>query len=102
MDTGEKIEMLSDNEARKGEYTVRMLPCPGNTFGFDIRRGNVIIYLQQSNPFYPTPEGFISPNEAFNVAWWVVEKFKTGKHPVVTDFNEGLEKELNFQRRHNL
>jgi hypothetical protein len=96
----EDLQVLSDHEFKKGDYTVRLFPGPGNTLGFDIRKGSQVIYLQQNNPFYPTPEGFISENDALNLAWWVVDKHKTtGKRPRPADFNETLEKELNIKRR---
>ena len=98
----EKFESISGTEARRGEYTVRLIQASENTYGFDVRKGNTVVFLQLNNPFYPTPEGFISPNDAFNVGWWVVEEFKTtGTPPLAAAFNEILEKELNVQRRRN-
>jgi len=94
------LQIISDHEFKKGDYTVRLLFKPDNTWGFDIRKGNQVIHLQHANPFNITPDGFISQNDALNVAWWMVEKFKTtGKAPIPTEFNEILEKELNIQRR---
>lgn len=98
----ESLSQASGFEARRGEYTVRLIPQLQNTFGFDIRKGNTVIYLQQTNPFFQTPEGFINPNDALNVAWWVVEKIKSsGQPPEQNDFNSGLEQELNLQHAYN-
>jgi hypothetical protein len=94
----EDFVSLSDSEARRGEYTVRLIQTSQNTYGFDIRKDNTVIYLQMSNPFYATPEGFISPNDAFNVGWWIVDKIReVGRPPLSTDFNEALAKELNIR-----
>ena len=95
----EEFESISDTEARRGEYTVKLLTQPQTTYGFEIRKKDKVICLQLENPFTHTPGGFLYSNDAFNVGWWVVEQFKkTGRLPLDTAFNEGLERELNIVR----
>ena len=97
-----EFQSLSEDEAQRDDYTVKLQPGPGGTFYFEIRKKGKIIYIQRNNPFYISPEGFLSRPDAFNVAWWIVDKFKsTARFPLSSVFNESLERELSIHRRHN-
>jgi len=89
----------SRTEARKGDYIVKLISSPMNTYGFEIRKKDKVVYLQLNNPFSHSPEGFVYSNDAINVGLWVIDQLeKTGRFPMPTDFNEALEKELNVKR----
>lgn len=95
----EVFKQVSKDEARTGDYTIKVVTKPTNTYGFEIRKNDKVIYLQMDNPFSHTPEGFVYSADAFNVGWWVANYIeKEGRFPPHTAFNETLEKELNVKR----
>ena len=71
-------------EIKEGEYTIRILPAPGNTFGYDILKGEQVILHQQFNPFAKGRSMSGLKNKAdviVLVKWLVTESKRTGKHP---------------------
>lgn len=64
-------------------YTIRLVPLPGNTFGFNIMKGNKPVYLQLSNPLSGVFVGYKNKDDAFKLAEWVInEDAKNMKRPV--------------------
>ena len=71
-------------EIKDGEYTIRILPAPGNTFGYDILKGEQVILHQQFNPFAKGRSMTGLKNKADVIIltkWLVTESKRTGKHP---------------------
>ena len=95
----EVFQQVSNEEAKAGNYSIKVITKPANTYGFEIRKFDKVIYLQMDNPFSHTPEGFVYSADAFNVGWWVANYIeKEGRFPPHSAFNEILEKELNVKR----
>ena len=72
-------------EIKDGEYTIRILPAPGNTFGYDILKGEQVILHQQFNPFAKgrSMGGLKNKADVIVLAKWLVKESKrTGKYPL--------------------
>lgn len=64
------------------EYTVKIIPSAGKTFGYDIFKGKVLVVHQPQNIFLPIPDGLRRKEDVFKVAEWVVSELKrTGVAP---------------------
>src|SRR5687767_1633152 len=48
---GQQKNLFRLDEIQDGEYTIRILPAPGNTYGYDILKGNKVIVHQLFNHF---------------------------------------------------
>ena len=80
----QQTKSLPFEEIKDGEYTIRILPAPGNTYGYDILKGEQVILHQQFNPFARgrAIDGLKNKAEVILLAKWLVKESKrTGKFP---------------------
>ena len=71
-------------EIKEGEYTIRLMPAPGNTFLYDILKGEQVILHQSFHPVNGPGkmQGFKEKADAIKLArWQVTETKRTGKMP---------------------
>jgi hypothetical protein len=71
-------------EIKDGEYTVRILPAPGGTYGFDILKGNKVMVHQLSSPFPKGRgmQGLKKKEDVVKVTRYLVQQArKTGRPP---------------------
>ncbi|MDP9229373.1 MAG: DUF4907 domain-containing protein [Bacteroidota bacterium] len=63
-------------------FTIRLLPSIGNTYGYEIQVAEITLERQYYNPFAKAPMGFRKKEDAYKVATWVIKEFKkTGRMP---------------------
>lgn len=90
----EKFDPKNDKKEING-YTVRLVPVPGNTFGFAIVKGNKAVWSQLNNPFTQGQEGFRVKADAYKLAEWIVQQdSRDGKIPAYIP--QELAKQLNI------
>lgn len=69
----EKFDPKNDKKEING-YTIRLVPVPGNTFGFSIVKGNKAVWSQLNNPFIQGQDGFKIKADAYKLAEWIVQQ----------------------------
>ena len=79
----QQTKSLPFEEIKDGEYTVRLLPAPANTFGFDILKGDKLIIHQQFSPFHGSKKmQGLKKDDVLKVAKHLVaQSKKTGSIP---------------------
>lgn len=70
----------SSMEKKVDGFVIFIRPAPGPTFLFDILKNGQVMYRQTNNPFTLQPEGFEKKEDAFKVAEWLVNEYKTTQH----------------------
>ena len=58
--------------------TIRLRPAPGNTYLYEIYKGNTPVVFQNNNPFNESFRGFVSKEDAFKTAMWAIKEYKKG------------------------
>lgn len=77
----ERFNPQTDKREMNG-YTIRLIPAPGNTFGFSVMQGKRPVWVQLSNPFSHAPTGFKNKEDAYKLAGWIInEKATKGRLP---------------------
>ncbi len=63
------------------EFTIEILPSEKNTYGYKIHSNERPLIVQPNIPALPGNLGFKTPEDAQNVAEFVVHKIKNGDFP---------------------
>lgn len=77
-------KLSSPEEIRDGEYTIRILPAPGNTYGYDILKGNKVIVHQLFTPYSQGKrmEGLKTKEEVLKVTSYILKEARRTGRPV--------------------
>jgi hypothetical protein len=72
------------DEIQDGEYTIRILPAPGNTYGYDILKGNKVIVHQLFNHFPKGKrmEGLKSRADVVKVTRYMLQEARKSGRPI--------------------
>ena len=64
-------------------YMIKILPTPGNGYGYDLFfKGRMVVH-EPVNPFTMSPLGLSKKVDALKVAHWQIEQFwRTGNHAI--------------------
>ncbi|HXH19669.1 MAG TPA: DUF4907 domain-containing protein [Chitinophagales bacterium] len=68
-------------DATPGAFTFRIITAPENTFGYQILSGKKILINQPHIPGMPGIKGFITQDDAANVARLVISKLEKNQMP---------------------
>lgn len=71
----EPVNPLEDKRDFQG-YTIRVLPAPGGTYGYDIFKDRQLLLHQRGNPFTGSPRGLTSKEDVYKVAKWQIQNIK--------------------------
>lgn len=78
-----KAEQFSNTQ-----LSYKIIPAPGNTFGYDVYADGRLMIHQGSIPAMPGNEGFKTKTAAEKIAQLVIQKIKKGEMPPTIDMEE--------------
>ncbi len=73
------LDPINDKKEKDG-YFIQLKMAPGNTFLFDLLKGQQPVFKQAMNPVTMLPQGFSSKEDAFKVAEWMIDKYGARGH----------------------
>jgi hypothetical protein len=81
----------SNQKKKSSEYSVKLVPAPGGTYGYEIYSGKKLVIRQMNIPGRSGVKGFERKSDAIKVANLVISKLSKGIMPPTVEQKE-LEK----------
>lgn len=60
-------------------YEIKLFPAFGNSYGYDIHKGDELILHQSHNPFTASPIGLSVKEDVYKIAEWQINQFEIEK-----------------------
>jgi hypothetical protein len=81
---GQQRNLTRFDEIQEGEYTIRILPAPGNTYGYDILKGNKVVVHQLFNHFPKgkRTEGLKTRADVIKVTRYMLQEARKSGRPI--------------------
>jgi len=88
----------SFEEIKDGEYTIRLLSSPGNTYGFDILKDQLVIVHQQFSPFPGSKKmQGLQKEDVIKISKYLLQQTRKTNKPPAPILPDEVAKELNIK-----
>ena len=86
--TNTSAQKTMPSKIRSKEYSIKIIPAAGNSYGYEIYKDNTLIIRQPNIPGMPGNKGFKLKSDAQKVASLAINKLSRGMMPPTIEKKE--------------